>query len=386
MSDERDIIHLRPRDRLNNFDLIRLFAASQVIYNHSIGWLHFDKFPAPFRYMIQSVPGVPIFFVISGFLVTQSFLKSERGTSAYFWRRGLRIYPALSAHFLFIMVLLWAGSALPISRLGTSQFWVWLGTAFITGNDFWANIVAGTPFDFSGLYKWFPSGVLWTLTAELGFYCLVPLIFCQYFRRTNLTWIAIVAAFLASVACSILLTERQQTVPGANTTGMLFSSPLPFFWIFLIGAVIAWRWNELGRFFIGVASRWTAIYAVVCGGELLFLGRIFADPVLSSFVTVATFTVLGCLVISCAFTAPRAAQWLRGVDVSYGLYLYHMPVIATLHYAGLFGHWWLWFLASLIPLALAFCSWFLVERPALRLKSVFRSASVPAANPTELIA
>jgi peptidoglycan/LPS O-acetylase OafA/YrhL len=359
---------MRDTSRFNNFDLIRLFAATQVIYIHSLGWLHFDKFPAPFRFMIQSVPGVPIFFVISGFLVTQSFLKNEGGIRNYFWRRGLRIYPALWTHFIFIMALLWAGDALPIDRLGTLQFWKWLGTAAVIGNDFWANIAAGTPFDFSGLYKWFPSGVLWTLTAELGFYCFVPLIFCGYFRRKGLVSIAIAAAFLASFACAILLAGWQQTAPSFNTTGMLGSSPLPFFWIFLIGSSIAWRWDDLRRFFIDAAPRWLAFYAIVCSSELFFLGRIFADPVISSFATIATFAVLGCLVISCAFTARRAALSLRGVDVSYGLYLYHMPVIATLHYAGIVGHWWLWSVAYLVPLALAISSWFLIERPALRLK------------------
>jgi hypothetical protein len=90
--------------------------------------------------------------------------------------------------------------------------------------------------------------------------------------------------------------------------------------------------------------------------------------------TFVTLPLLGCLAISCAFTLPRAATVLRGVDVSYGLYLYHMPAIATMHYAGVMGSAWLWLPAYLGPLALALCSWFGVERRALRMKGYFNGA------------
>ena len=50
----------------NNFDLIRLFAASQVAITHASEHLGFNH---PIIDAIAFLPGVPIFFFISGFLI-----------------------------------------------------------------------------------------------------------------------------------------------------------------------------------------------------------------------------------------------------------------------------------------------------------------------------
>lgn len=48
------------RFRLNNFDLIRLFAAAQVAIQHGMGHLQVDG--GPIGTMLSLAPGVPIFF------------------------------------------------------------------------------------------------------------------------------------------------------------------------------------------------------------------------------------------------------------------------------------------------------------------------------------
>jgi peptidoglycan/LPS O-acetylase OafA/YrhL len=66
----------------NNFDLLRLFAACQVVYMHGVfqlklpsGGLFFD--------LASAFPGVACFFIISGFLVSKSYLDST--IPAYFF-------------------------------------------------------------------------------------------------------------------------------------------------------------------------------------------------------------------------------------------------------------------------------------------------------------
>ena len=59
-------------DRNNNFDLIRLLAALQVLFWH--GAVHLGIMPrfGIFKEILFQLPGVPIFFTISGFLISYS--------------------------------------------------------------------------------------------------------------------------------------------------------------------------------------------------------------------------------------------------------------------------------------------------------------------------
>ena len=66
----------------NNFDLVRLFAASQVLVLHAAYLLKVAPAPdtplgAAFD-VLGWFPGVPIFFIVSGFLITDRMLKMFR--------------------------------------------------------------------------------------------------------------------------------------------------------------------------------------------------------------------------------------------------------------------------------------------------------------------
>ena len=60
----------------NNFDLLRLFAATEVMLSHAIEHLKLPVWPWVVE-IILLFPGVPIFFVISGFLITETFLRRD---------------------------------------------------------------------------------------------------------------------------------------------------------------------------------------------------------------------------------------------------------------------------------------------------------------------
>ena len=74
------------------------------------------------------------------------------------------------------------------------------------------------------------------------------------------------------------------------------------------------------------------------------------------------------LICKLAITKPLISDFLlRKNDISYGIYIYHMPVINLLVYNNIYG-----FRAFLITIIstfiLAIISWFFVEKPTLRLK------------------
>src|SRR5438552_3586792 len=83
----------RDLPRTNNFDVLRALAALQVLVRHAIEHLHITSLQSTGAF-IDYFPGVPIFFVVSGFLISRSW---ERAPSVkhYLLNRGLRIYPAL---------------------------------------------------------------------------------------------------------------------------------------------------------------------------------------------------------------------------------------------------------------------------------------------------
>lgn len=92
--------------RRNLFDLIRLYAAIQVMIDHGSSHLDFDL--PPVLNIIFSLSGVPIFFSISGFLVGLSCLRLAGRYKEYAWHRVLRIYPALWICLLVSCLVLFA--------------------------------------------------------------------------------------------------------------------------------------------------------------------------------------------------------------------------------------------------------------------------------------
>ena len=94
--------------RKNNFDFLRLIFASFVIITHSYplsGIKECDFIcQLTFGQVSFSYVGVKGFFVISGYLIFQSLQRSEN-IFDYFWKRLLRLFPALIV-VLFLTVIL----------------------------------------------------------------------------------------------------------------------------------------------------------------------------------------------------------------------------------------------------------------------------------------
>lgn len=102
MGDGESVAGPPEADHHNNFDFIRFVAASFVLISHSYPLL--GRSDEPFKAFVGYETGgeiaVAIFFVISGYLVTGSFLRS-RSIGDYIRKRSLRLLPAL-----FIVVVL----------------------------------------------------------------------------------------------------------------------------------------------------------------------------------------------------------------------------------------------------------------------------------------
>jgi peptidoglycan/LPS O-acetylase OafA/YrhL len=140
-------------------------------------------------------------------------------------------------------------------------------------------------------------------------------------------------------------------------------SILPFLYNFLIGSFLYFQWAKVRQWFEGKALWWLVAFVVFCA---VFSVRPDYYPV--GFQIIANL-LLACLVISFAFTAkPLSEVLLRGYDISYGVYIYHMVVVNTLIALGLSGQVQYFILMLAITILAALLSWVLVESKVLKLK------------------
>lgn len=347
----------------NNFDLLRLFAACQVMFSHTCMWLNLKGPDTSYLYgLLFSFPGVSIFFVISGFLVTDSYLRSS-STGSYFIKRALRIFPALFVNIAVMELALFATGGLSVVG-HAAQYLVYFSVYALTGARDWAiHLSSLDPFYSLGFFKAATSGVLWTLTVELTFYVALPVLLEAYRRskRAGVLLVAVCGVASWFIAQHFNLTDKYNQFVSV-TIG-------PSFWIFSFGVLARLCWSRVNAVFANKAALWLVAY----------LGLVWMTATVPSIYKAAPLdallmAVLAGLVLSVAYTFPRP-QLLRGQDLSYGIYLYHMLVIHSFVAMGWIGSWPLGMLAVAITVSIAAASWFLIEKPALRLRTAFVARS-----------
>lgn len=339
--------------RINNLDLIRLAASGQVAVVHTGESL--DVLSANVIMWLGLFPGVPIFFFVSGFLISQS-LERAISRETYIRNRILRIFPALWACLLLSVALVAAFQPLPWASLdfaawfiGQSTFVQFYNPEFL--RDFGLGTLNGSP---------------WTIPVELQFYIVLPFTFL--FVRHLGEWVFWAILFIALIAHGIFL----GTFYGDETliSKLLQVSFAPWFGLFMVGAAANRIWPRIERFFRGYAPIWTFIYIVIAVPTV----ATFGDDVTGNRLPGPLCIALCCLILSLGYTKTHLARtMLKGTDISYGLYLFHAPLInaylelsqrGLIELPGSVGA----LLVILLATVLAIASWNLIERPALSLR------------------
>lgn len=360
-----------PNHRQNNFDLIRLLAAAQVVVAHAIGHTelaaHLSGWGKWSFDALMMLPGVPIFFVISGFLITKSFERNPADMAGYFWRRSLRIFPALWVCLAVTLAVFAAFGFLGTDFLLSKTFPIWLAGQ-LTFLQFY------NPDHFRGFGIGVANGALWTITVELQFYCFIP-IFHFLTRgagnRSALTKIIIAILFFASFAAYCVV-NHQVTGPGGYTSApilykLLFVTLVPNLWMFLLGILIHRNYQTLEPWIEGKFLYWFGAFIAFMSLQAEFL----PDRTLPAyFAYLPSRAILALATIAAAFTARSLShKLLRGTDLSYGIYIYHSVAINVIVQLGLMTSGLSVAAVYGISIACALLSWHLVEKPALACKS-----------------
>ena len=346
--------------RVAGLDGIRALAVATVVVFHLV--------PGT---LVGGYLGVDIFFVVSGFLITTLLLRERAATGRIslrgFWvRRARRLLPAL-----VVLLLVCSTAALFVG----GDVLVGLGLQLVGALTFssnWLFIAAGSSYFDETVPEVFRN--LWSLAVEEQFYLVWPLLLVVVLVRLP-RWAKLLAIGALAVASAAWMGLAYSPI---DPTRVYYGTDSHAFGL-AIGAFLAVL--LLGRAMAGRVTRWTlglggalsiaalVALAVVLAGDLdiAYRGGLVVVALLSA-VAIAALTVPGSPVARVLDIAP--IRWI-GVR-SYGIYLWHWPVIVLLGSAlptwpreGLEA-WALGGIALAITLVAAALSYRFVEQPIRR--------------------
>ncbi|KDA06612.1 acyltransferase [Microbacterium sp. CH12i] len=345
--------------RLNSLNLFRLVLAAIVLFAHS--WYIAGRGTGP-QLHGENLGGWAVagFFVLSGFLITRSRLRTSAGD--YLLHRVARIYPA----FLVCLIATVALFA-PIAALlehGTLDGY--LSTPVTPLQYVWGNLgLAISSYDIGATLDSVPypnawNGSLWTLYYEFLCYLVVWVAGAfAIFRRTVFP-ATLIFVFSVIIWMNIDLAGRL----GLDPSFGLFFKLLPFF----MGGACAYF--VIDRFGL---NRWIGI------GSLLVAALLIAFVPGWGGQASSPFLAYGLLFLATLIPQP---EWIAHNDISYGFYIYAWPMQQLVALAG--GLQWGMLVYILITVVgtiiLAALSWFFVERPCMRRVRGRSAASKHAVN------
>lgn len=300
-----------------DIDGLRAISVISVIFYH---------FKIPF--FEGGFVGVDIFFVISGYLITQNIISlidnNEFNFSTFYFRRVRRLIPSLLTVILAtFMVSLFVLSPEDMSSLSGSVVYA------ITG--------------ISNIYFWMQSGYFdsfaslkpllhtWSLGVELQFYVLWPLMIllaCRSYNRSSYRLFFLLLFIILSGSISLLYSFKETTSAFFLTTFRMHE--------FAIGAVVCFKKKSFPR------SITSSLYYTLGLGLVLFSIFTFNinEIIFPGYMVFIPCVGAALMILSDGKSWPsritnnKIASHIG--EISYSLYLVHWPVFVLSSYVIVF--------------------------------------------------
>ena len=326
----------------NSFDLLRIVAALMVLFSHEFA-LTGRREPAIDNWQSIGGVGLLIFFVMSGYLVTESWQR-DPNVWRFGIRRLLRIWPGLA-----VVVLLTAFCLGPIATsvsldayFKDPQVLHYLGILRFNDAGHLPGVFENNPIPVV-------NGSLWTLPIEVRWYEYLAV--AGVFGVVRWRWLLVVVALYMAIDYFFVFDVQRAMASGEER-----------------------RWKqELGLYFLaGACLRRFAPELLHSWKRLLCIAALVGSALyVAGFHHAAYWVWLPPLTIVLARTHPGPLGRLtRHGDLSYGAYIYAFPIQQSV--VALTRNAWPFALelavATSLTLAIAWMSWHLVEAPALKLK------------------
>jgi peptidoglycan/LPS O-acetylase OafA/YrhL len=329
--------------RIADLDGLRGVAALLIVFYHL-----FEP------YLPGCWMAVDVFFVLSGYLITGIVMQhtlSWQFLKSFYIRRGLRIWPI---YYLLILLLTVAGlynaEALPYYLTYTQM----------------------TPFYWGGqMPTWEIMHHAWTLALEEQFYLVWPaLVLLAGKQRTG---------YLALAVAVISIEARYAGFHWWNLLGRCDGFALGG----LLAVIMADADKDRAR---RRALSWAMVFAVLATVQAALLvatGHLIAGvgpmtmaarATLASLIAYIPVALVVCHAGHPVLALLRTAPLVYLGTISYGIYLYHFPIVKSTEslgrYLGVAPGLALGLIEFFLALGIATASWHLIERPILRLKDL----------------
>ncbi len=285
------------------------------------GWMRDWSVPASFLAVFPLTLGwigVPMFFVVSGFCIHLSHVKSRKpGWKVFFIRRFFRIYPPYLAALLFFGLLFpWTRLHFSADILHTHAEWFYstmqMGVHVFLLHNFSEISVTGI------------NPAFWSIAVEVQLYLLYPLVFwmLRFISPRRVLWI------VGFIEVGLRMLESLYLIfhPGAEVPIWFAKEPLIYWFSWLMGAVLAEAF---------MAGRALPFQRLVWIAPALLLGCYFIKPLFPLCFTLAALSTASLMALLLMKGGKINLLGFEGLSrhfhfsgtVSYSAYLIHMPLL-----------------------------------------------------------
>lgn len=296
-----------------NIDLLRAIAVLSVFAHHAYAMTGFS---IPYFDHAGGLVGVQLFFILSGYLISESAAKHPM--RSYLAHRFFRIFPAYWIAMLLVSVL-------------GPMTWAWIAERPV---GVLLNVINLQQLDAVALLELDVLHVTWTLTVEVIWYALAPLILLAYRRFAWPTWMVLACMSISwSLAAKHHLLDpmyatrlahmTQPLAPGQYDVlvGAAFPAQMVFFGL---GALVHRYRAEVNR--LSSTTLWGCLF--FCIVVLGVLGAYGTSPPIPLGIGLTAFFVL-----LLRARPVRVPLLIHVGKISYSIYLLHVPIlVASVHF------------------------------------------------------